>query len=227
MFFQGVNILTLATPAASYNLIDLATLKADLGITTTADDAYLTNRIASSSATVANYCNRVFPVEGLSWQFFPAKDGWPWTVSEDIQPLQLPRWPLVTITSVVETIAGVATTLTLGTDYLADMTRGQFTRLNLYGFPRRWHPNPVAVVFSAGYATTLAPSSGALALPADVIEATELLVKNAYYARTRDGMVKSENIPGVISTSWATPNDDGMPADVAAKLKNYRVPVVA
>lgn len=227
MFFAGVNILTVTQTAASYALIDLATLKLDLGIATTTDDAYLTNRIASSSASVANYCNRVFPVESLTWQFFPARDGWPWTVTQDIQPLQLPRWPAVTISSVVETIAGVATTLTPGVDYLLDATRGQLTRLNALGLPRRWRPNPVAVAFSAGYSTTPAPVSGALSLPADVIEATELLVRDAYSARTRDGAVKSESIPGVISTSYATPGEDGMSAVVTAKLKNYRVPVIA
>ena len=227
MFFQGVNILTVTEAAASYNLIDLATLKADLNVTGTTDDAYLTNRIESSSAFVANFCNRVFPVESLSWQFYPARDGWPWTVTEDIQPLQLPRWPVVSIVSVVETIAGTATTLVAGTDYIADLTRGQLTRLNLYGLPRRWHANPVAVAFTAGYSTVSAPSSGAASLPADIIEATELLVKNAYYARTRDGAVKSENIPGVLSTSYATPTSQGMPADVAAKLLNYRVPVLS
>ena len=228
MFFAGVNILTVTQAAASYALIDLATLKLDLGIATTADDAYLNNRISSCSASVANYCNRVFPVESLTWQFFPARDGWPWTVTQDIQPLQLPRWPAVAISSVVETIAGVATTLVAGTDYLADNVRGQLTRLDLYGKPRRWWPDAVAVAFSAGYSTVAAPTSGALALPADIIEATELLVKNAYYARTRDGMVRSENIPGVISTSYFGPDAmNGIPADVAARLSSYRVPVAA
>ena len=226
MFFQGVNILTVVTPADDYDLVDLATLKADLNVTTTADDAYLARRITSYSASVSNYCNRVFPVEGLSWQFFPARDVHPWTVTEDIQPLQLPRWPIVTITSVVETIAGTATTLVSGTDYLADMTRGQLTRLDINGNPRRWHANPVAAVFAAGYATTEAPYTGAATLPADVFEATELLIRDAYYARLRDGALKSESIPGVISSSYATPNDDGMSAAVTAKLRNYRVPVI-
>ena len=228
MFFQGVNILTVTAPAASYNLIDLATFKADLGITSTTDDAYLTNRIASASATVANFCNRVFPVESLAWQFFPARDGWPWTVTQDIQPLELPRWPVVQISSVIETIAETPTTLVAGTDYLADNVRGQLTRLDLYGKPRRWWPDAVAVAFSAGYSTVPAPTTGALALPADVFEAVELLVKNAYYARTRDGMVRSENIPGVISNSYFSPDAaGGIPADVAARLNQYRVPVVA
>ena len=228
MFFQGVNILTVTAPAASYNLIDLATLKADLGITITTDDAFLTNRIASASATVANFCNRVFPVETLAWQFFPARDGWPWTVTQDIQPLELPRWPVVQISSVVETIANVPTTLVAGTDYLADNVRGQLTRLDIYGKPRRWWPDAVAVAFSAGYSTVAAPTTGALALPADVFEAVELLVKNAYYARTRDGAVRSENIPGVISNSYFSPDAaGGIPADVAARLNQYRVPVVA
>jgi len=226
MFFQGVNILTVTAPAASYDLVDLETFKADLGITVSTDDAYLTGRIASASASVANFCNRVFPVETLSWQFFPARDGWPWTVTQDIQPLQAPRWPITSIASVVETIAGVATTLVAGTDYLADFTRGQLTRLDPYGKPRRWRPNAVQMAFSAGYSTAQAPVSGAPALPADIVEATEMLVKNAYYARTRDGLVRSESVPGVISTSYFGASDNGFPADVAARLLNYRVPVL-
>ena len=228
---EGVVISTVLTVATSYALIDIGTLKALLGVTTTDHDAAFAIWVTQASDVVHRYCNRVFAVETVQDQIWPLKDGIPWTVRPNDETVQLSRWPLVSVASVVETIAGVATTLAAGTDYLVDQKLGHLYRLDQYGNPRRWSAAPLAVQFTSGY--TL-PTTGATAgyepLPSDLIAAVADLVKGMWYAQTRDPMIRSQNIPGVYESAYffATgPGGQGdLPVNVQAKLDRYRVPVI-
>jgi hypothetical protein len=223
-----VFIPSIVTPASSYNLVDLATVKTLLGITTTAYDAALNLWIPQASATAQSWCNNPFVIETIEDQLWPGSDGWPWTVSRAFAPLQLSRWPIVAISSVVETICGVATTLTLGTDFVADTALGQLTRLNTYGsettsppVPCNWRANPIVAQYQAGYAT----------IPGDVFAAVVHLVKLEYYSQSRDPLVRSQNSPGVYEASYVMGTGPGGPGDLdayaASKLERYRVPVIA
>src|SRR5579871_2514501 len=112
----GVQI-DVVTPADDYDLIDLPTLKTLLNITDTTRDAYFDLTIPQASTQIASYCNQPFVIESIQSSFWPTRDGWPWVVSGAFSPLQLPRWPLIDVSSVVETtISGVPTTLVEGTD---------------------------------------------------------------------------------------------------------------
>lgn len=222
-----VLISTVPTPATSYALDTLLTVKTLLGLlSTTANDDVLSLLIPRVSAAIQAYCNNPFVVEGRQDQFYPGSDGWPWTVKSRTAPLQLARWPVVAISSVVETISGTPTTLAANTDFLIDAEHGQLTRLSTYSNfsaqpyePTYWRSNPVVVQYTAGYTT----------LPPDVASAFEIAIKDRFYALTRDSALKSETIPGVYSASYAQPGGSSsvspfMP-EVAGLLSNYRIPV--
>lgn len=213
--------IDVVTPAESYDLVDLATLKTLLNITNTSLDAYFDIVIPQASSAIADYCNNPFVIEAIASSYFPPRDGWPWTVRDEIAPLQLARYPVISpITSVVETINNVPTMLVEGTDFLVDYARGQITRLDRNGRPRNWNLNPVLASFSAGYAT----------IPPSVFNATVNVLKGMLYARTRDPNLRSENIESVYeATYWfgAGPgNDEGLPTSITGPLSKYRVPVI-
>ena len=209
-------ISTVTTPAASYNLVDLASLKTRLAVTTTTNDAYLNLAIADASAAAANFMNNPIVVETLQDQIWPWRDGWIGGLRSDKQTLQLKRWPFVTVTSVTETISGTATALVAGTDYLIDAPNGRLARLDSYGRPRDWNADPVVVVYSAGYAT----------IPSDIQECVSEMVKARWYAQTRDPAIRERNVSGIMQTVYwfgAGPGGDtDMPPSIQAKLERYR-----
>jgi hypothetical protein len=82
-------ILNVITPAASYDLVTLAEMKASLLIppTDTSKDVLLTDLITSISETVATMCNRVFGADTVDETFYQLEDG-------TSQRLYLSRWPV-------------------------------------------------------------------------------------------------------------------------------------
>lgn len=210
-------ISTVVTPATSYDLTDLETVKDELGIGDNTDDTKLKRWISAASAAAAQFCNRVFPVETVSDQIWPRRDPWPRLVDGRPMPLQLSRWPLVAIASL--TLDGTA--LVAGTDFIADNQLGQLTRLDADGNPKPWTASAIVAQFTAGYA----------AIPNEIADAVIRLVKIRYFGRDRDPMVRAENVEGVESrTYWFATGPGGtgnMPPDVTDLLDNYRVPVIA
>lgn len=215
----AAQIATVQIAAASYDLVDLATVKTLLAIPDNNLDAYLKLVITQASTSAANYCNRVFSVETLKSQFFPMREGWPYLLRDGFAILQLSRWPVVIVTSVTETISGIATLLVENTDFVVDYSKGQITRFDSSGYPCTWAANPIVVVYSAGYAT----------IPADIIDATVRLVKAAYFARLRDPQLRSQASPGVYEAAYWFGNGpgaaSGLPPDIASVLDGYRIPV--
>jgi hypothetical protein len=208
------SILTVSTAALSYDLTELSDVKDELGVTNGANDAVLKRYISSASLAAMQYCNRVFSVETLSEQFLP--EYWHLPVRSGVKPLQLTRWPIVSITSVTEN----AVLLVQGTDYLVDAANGQLTRLDSNAYQCRWQPLPLTVVYVAGYAT----------IPLDVEDAIIRMVTKRYVAKGRDPALKQESIPGVREVQYwiATGADSGnMTPDITDILENYRVPVSA
>jgi hypothetical protein len=77
-----------------YDLIALATAKAELQISDTSHDADLGRWITAASAASARFCNRVFPIELLEELLYPDRDYFPQVVVGEVKPLQLRRWPI-------------------------------------------------------------------------------------------------------------------------------------
>lgn len=208
------SILTVTTAASSYDLTALANVKAELGITDGASNAILTRYISGASQAAMQYCNRVFAVETVSEQFLAQHQGR--LVRGGVAPLQLARWPLVTVSTVTENSAALALT----DDYLVDAAAGQLTRLDGSGFPSRWCSLPLVVAYSAGFAT----------IPADLEDAVIRMVTKRWSAKGRDATLKQETLPGVREVQYwiATGAEAGnMTPDVVDILDNYRVSVIA
>lgn len=208
------SILTVTNPATSYDLTTLANVKAELSLTDGASDAVLRRYISSASLAAMQYCNRVFSSEAVSEQFLPEHFHLP--VRGGVKPLQLARWPLISVASVTENSISLAVT----TDYLSDPVNGQLTRLDSSADARRWSPLPLIVAYTAGYAT----------IPLDIEDAIIRMVTKRYVAKGRDPALKQESIPGVREVQYwiSTGAESGnMTPDITDILDNYRVPVSA
>src|SRR6266704_583649 len=180
------SILTVTTTATSYDLTTLANVKAELDVTNGASDTILRRYISGASQASMQYCNRIFAVETVSEQFLSGHARR--LTRNGVMPLQLTRWPLITVTSVTED----GDLLVENTDYLVDKTNGQLTRLDSSGFPRTWPTLSIIVVYSAGYSTT----------PADLEDAIIRMVTKRWSAKGRDATLKQESIPGVIEQQF-------------------------
>jgi hypothetical protein len=138
---------TVTTAAASYDLTTKEAVKIDLGIEGTEQDTYLTQAVSQASAAIASYCNRVFAVERLQETFHLLDDDANFNIDSSASPLQLSRFPAVTILSVTEN----SIALVEGTDYQVDTDAGQILRLDSCNRLSRWFCGPVVVSYDGGY----------------------------------------------------------------------------
>ncbi len=220
-------VSTVVTAASNYDLTTLANIKDDLAIpsTDTSSDATLTRFITEQSALVAQYCNRVFPIEGVQDVFFLERDPYPYQVTGMLSELQLSRFPIVSVASVTDTAsAGVTNTLTEDVDFIVDATDGWLTKIDPNtGSPTGWSLNQYTVRYEAGcFAAGDSP-------PADLEMAVLRLVTARFKARGRDPFLRSQGEPGVGQEQYwigALPGQTGpFPPDIAAVLEKYRVPL--
>lgn len=223
-----MDISTTVTQAATtYDLVTLAVVADDLGITDNTLNRFLQRSISMASAAIAKYCNNKFAVESLTDTIFLDQDPYPYQTPGGAKPLLLSRWPVISITSVNQVLSinqattppsNVTQTLVADQDYTSDNDRGSVIRLNAFtGVQVAWEALPTIVAYSAGYAT----------IPLDVQDAVIRLVRGRWLARGRDPYLKSENIPGVADRSWWIPTVDGLlPPDIEELVAPYRVPVI-
>jgi hypothetical protein len=212
-------VTTVTTPAGSTDLVSLADVKLELGITGTADDAWLAKVISRASATVGNYCNRILAVQSYRDDIFLDQDrAAAWSTPGFSKELQLALWPLVGAVTVTED--GSLAPLVQGTDFVAEIETGLLFRLTTESAIGRWRL-PLVATYQAGFA----------AIPADVQDAVLDMVKGRYYARSRDPNLRQESVDGVWSGSYwlgtGMGGEDDMSAYATGKLARYRVPVVA
>ena len=113
----GERISTVITPATgtggagAYDLIDLKTVKDDLGIVDQNSDTALQRYITSASLVAQHYCNRVFQKETLLDEIWPKRDPWPAYVVGGARPLSLSRSPLISSPCLAGLAAPAAPTL--------------------------------------------------------------------------------------------------------------------
>lgn len=199
-------MLTTVTPATSFDLTLLATVKAELGITDRAEDENLTRWIRQASDTIAKFCNRVFVQETV-------RDTFRLKCREE--GLLLTRFPVSSITSVVEN----DTTLTTATDY--ELTRdGDAGVLNRLRFERdwTWPIGKIVVTYVAGYATL--PD-----LPYGIERAAIVLVNQYRYSAERDPQLRGETTEGAGSSSYFDGlESSGLSPEVLGLLSKHRKP---
>lgn len=150
-------VSTVLSAAAREDLTDLATVKSELQIqpATTANDTWLTRAIARMSSMMANYTNRTLVPELVQDVVDIDRDPYPAQTAGGFAQLQLSRWPVLGVVSVVQTLSVTQSqTLIEGTDYRVDAANGQLLRLDAYtGVGSTWEARPVTVIYTAGYGT--------------------------------------------------------------------------
>lgn len=206
-------ITTVVTPATSYALTDLSTVKAELEETTvdTTRDVILARYINEASAAAHNYCNRIFVAETVRDRFFPKRDQ-QMIALDSIEPLKLSRWPVISVASLNYGGQG----LTQDTEYLLDNENGTIIRLGSNGYPIQFDPYPITVQYEAGYQQ----------IPQDIVGAVVLMVTRRWFVRGRDPMARRESVNGVWDMSYFSDQEvgDGLWMQM---LDKYRAGVLA
>ena len=194
--------------ATTRDLTILDTVKSELGITTIDHDAWLQTKIQQASDIIAKACKRQFQQETLADHFCI---DW----CERAGPLILSRIPVVSVDSILENNVVVD-----ASGYDVDQVAGRVWRrvANAYS-SWNWLSGEVVVQFVGGY--ELLPT-----LPYDLEQACLLLIKQSWFAKSRDPLVRSVSIPGVASYDyWVGSNAEhrggGFPPEVAQLIAPY------
>ncbi|MCW2195040.1 hypothetical protein AB7M45_007813 [Bradyrhizobium elkanii] len=228
-------MFTVATPAATKALTTLEAVKADLGISGSAEDAYLTEKINQASAAVCAYL-----------RVPQASDGSMTLASEELvqtfrfedhgirrfsgvgaanprRHLILARRPVTAVASVV-----VGDTALQEADFEIDGAAGLLSRLR-NDRVSSWHGcHKVVVSFTAGY--RLQDAGNDRTLPYDIEKAVIDLVKGARSARKRDPLLKEIEVVDVDrKVFWVggTPGSSTLPPEIAATLDQWRYVALA
>ena len=213
-------MLTILTTATATDLTTLAVVKAELGLTSGTDDAWILQAIARASGQVERCCDvrfrRETVRETIRYEYRWGSVGTP-------ASLRLERYPVLSVSSIIE----AGTTLT-SDDWEGDADsgyvamKGALTRLSS-DTPTDWASGKIVVEYVAGY---LLPGQTGRDLPDDIEAAVIGLVKVSWFARKRDPLVKMERSEGVGETQyWVGSVGDaspGVPDEVAALLDPYR-----
>jgi hypothetical protein len=208
------SVLIVNTAASSYDLTTLAKVKAELGLPTpSSEDANLATWITQASAACATYCKRVFGLEVVTETFRNH-----WNIFRDgnrVDEIKLSRFPIVTIVSIVED----SIPLVVDIDYWQD-SEGILYRLDTNDSVKRWCFKKLVVNYSGGYALP--------ALPSYVANLERACINQVQALRSgagRDPAIRSENINGVLQTTYASPSssDNGaLDPSVTALLDPFR-----
>lgn len=213
------SVTTVVTAAKSRDLTTLATAKDELQITGTSYDKRLKRWITEESATVERYCGRRLVSETLQQTFVVHQD-----VNQPTTDLRLALWPVTAILSV--TWDNVVLT---PDQWHLDAEAGLLRRYDAFqdcwvpwfdygSFYYRSYPSIVVVQYTGGY--TLG-----IDLPPDIEAATLMQLQYRKSAGTRDPTIRSESVPNVLSTTYATATP-GMNAAIvpaaAARLDPHR-----
>ena len=155
------NVITAAT---TYDLTDLPTVKDELQIGSgdTQHDNWMKRTISQTSKAIANYCNRVFPLELVSDTFTFENVSMRAPPKTDMHALKLERWPVLQVNSVVEN----SVTLVEGTDFKVDYDSGLLYRLTDDTLmTRMWPGLQTIVTYIAGHGAKATQVSAIPATP--------------------------------------------------------------
>ena len=197
-------MLIVTTPAASFDLTTLETVRSELGVTDHAGDENLSRWIRHASDVISKYCNRVFAQETIEETFRLA------TRNGD---LLLSRYPVQSIASVQENDETLA-----AADYEFASATGLLTRLR-DDTPTCWPPGKIVVTYTAGYILLTD-------LPFGIERACIVLVNQYRQSATRDPQLRSEAVEGVSSAGYFDGGTEagGMSPEVLGLLKDHRKP---
>jgi hypothetical protein len=196
---------TISEAPVTNDLTVLETVKEELGISDNASDVMLSRMISEQSEVAAAYCRR--PLSQAT-----VIDNYRIRYGTD-SPLIPSRAPVTSITSIVEDSTELGTT-----DYEYDAARGFMWRLNASGVRICWPAAVITVTYVGGYELLTT-------LPRDIERAVLVLIKESWYARSRDPRARSESVDGIGRTDlWVgtIPGGGALPSDATVLLEPYR-----
>jgi len=195
-------MLTVTSPALYGDLVTVARVKNELGLTTSADDAKIEDMIAEASSLLAHYCNReTFGVE---------------------QVTQIERQPfsLYAIT-LGRDLAPAITSVTVDGSTLdpAEYELDGALLYRLYDDERvAWSAKKVTIDYTAGFNV---PDEAPPALSRAALD----MVVGMYRGQGRDSAIRSEQVEGVGQVSYFDTKQGmvALSADRLAALARYRL----
>lgn len=200
-------VLTADAGDTARNLTTLAAVKTALKITGNDQDGLIGDLIPRVTQLIVNHCrlatavgaNPTFALETLRATWHPEA-----AVCRG-EVVFLPwRPPVFSIDTVVEN--GV--TLTAGADFLAEGDRRRLRRMS-GGAPFLWSAGQIVATWKAGFSSVLSANVD------DALEAAAIeQIKAMLFAAKRDPALLSENLPGLIASTWAVPGGDTIGANV-------------
>lgn len=210
--------LTVATPARSKDLTTRAQIKLELGSTVDGNDALIDSFITQASRAAAKYCHREFAFEEVVETFRP----YPFVDSASLTNLPeyiyLRRFPVVSFSvdqSNVPLFTVDGDPVVEGTDFECDRENGRLVWLN-NDMPLRWHFRKIVCRYSGGYTF---PGT----LEHDIERAVIEIVKDMWFARKRDPMLRQMNVPGAADLQYwiGAAGGDSWPPKVVDLLAPY------
>lgn len=191
--------LSVDTAASSYDLVDLATVKAELGLSVSTYDTALSLYISSESQKIEHLCNRVFAEEAVTETF---------RLSEGTGAVALSRVPVQTVTAI--TLDGETLDPSL---YNLETSSGVLWSIDEEGCPTLFLGSVLVVSYEGGYSS----------IPPALKDACLRQVSSRWYARAKDPSVRVEEVAGVGRQEyWVGPTSDGLPPDVEASLSAFK-----
>lgn len=184
-------------------IVDLATLKLDMRLEGSAEDALLERLLAQASAAVVEHLG--YPVERAARTY--ARE-----IAAPARAFGLPFMPVHEITALA--VDGAEWP---AADYA--VTIGGMVRAR----NARWFFGEVVVSFVSGWRLE-ADGDTPRDLPSTIEAAVVGLVRTAYHEGKRDPSLRSESVPGVYSASFVA---GGAGAHALGMLEPYRLPRIA
>ncbi|MES2055829.1 MAG: hypothetical protein V4564_07825 [Pseudomonadota bacterium] len=210
-------IVTVTVPAVSRDLTTTARVKLGLGITDTNSDTLLQDLVTGASGAAAKFCKRTLVSETVSERYraYPFIDSA--SLTNNPSYLYLSRRPVTAITSVTEDNV----VLVDGTDFEWDGETGKLIRLHS-DRPLRWHFRKLTIVYTGGYTY---PTMIQAVAP-DIENAVVELVKDLWFSKGRDPLLKSIDQPSGIGRQEWWVGSTGQVGDWPQKFVDFLAPYV-
>lgn len=194
-------MLTVTSAADSFDLTRVETVRTELGLPDTRQDALLRRLISHASDVISKQCNKVFAQETVTETFRLARCE---------RELVLARYPVTVIGEVAED-----GTMLTASDYELEPDVGLLLRLS-DDSPSRWAAGKISVSYTAGFPLL----DG---LPFGVQRACVALVKHYFLSADRDPMLRSEQLDGLGQSAW---HGGALPPEVEGLLSPHRKPAI-
>lgn len=218
------SILTVASPVARPMFTTVDALRAELGSLLTVDDAVLETKIQEASGDIQLAVGFRVPREDATetfWHDNLAVLRWGVPRRESGEPLFLRRKNVTAITSIT-----LDDDVLDPSEYRLDPDAGTVYRFDASsGYPYPWiFSKSIVVAHTAGY---LLPPDPDADLPPAIESCTKKLVKSFCLNLSRDQMLRTEAVPGVMEFGYwvGTVGDpEQLPAEILAELALVRRP---